>query len=174
MRLFIAIDFPPELRGALAADTERLRRFISSGRFTPRENYHLTLVFLGETPPDRLGVVVEAMEECPFASFPLSVGELGRFRRREGDILWRRVDGGQPLSQLQAGLCEALRQRGFSIEEREFRPHLTLARRAVLPEGSRLENISGCLTPVLHRAGSMVLFRSRGGTYTPLHTVRAV
>lgn len=173
MRLFIAVSFPPEFRAALAADTERLRRFFSAGRFTPRENYHLTLVFLGETPPDRLGVVIKAMEECPFEPFPLTVGELGRFRRREGDILWRRVDGGEPLFRLQAGLCEALRARGFAIEEREFRPHLTLARGAVPTGGADLETLSGDLTYV-HEVSSIVLFRSRGGSYDLLHTAGAL
>jgi 2'-5' RNA ligase len=49
MRLFIAIDFSPEVKQALCGVTTELERQASAGRMVPLENYHLTLAFIGET-----------------------------------------------------------------------------------------------------------------------------
>src|SRR3989442_784904 len=51
-------------------------------------------------------------------------------------VLWLGVtDGALPLLQAAERLRTALRQRGFTLEERPFRPHLTFAR--VRPRGER-------------------------------------
>ncbi len=49
MRLFIAIPLPPDITRALAAARVALEAHGATGRFVPRENYHITLHFLGET-----------------------------------------------------------------------------------------------------------------------------
>jgi 2'-5' RNA ligase len=51
MRLFFAITFPDRIKTALADISQRLQAQLPSGHWTRRENYHLTLVFLGEMTP---------------------------------------------------------------------------------------------------------------------------
>ena len=62
MRLFIAIPLPPDITRALSADRVALEEHGATGRFVPRENYHITLHFLGET--DALKDITDAMHEA--------------------------------------------------------------------------------------------------------------
>lgn len=49
MRLFIAIDLNNEIKDILNHSIQELKRNSVSGNFTPLENLHLTVVFIGET-----------------------------------------------------------------------------------------------------------------------------
>ena len=165
MRLFIALELPGPVRRAMAGDTEPLRPLCPRARFVPEENYHLTLVFLGETDPGRLPAVIEAMDHCPSPAIPLTAGGLGRF----GDTLWRELRGGGDLYSLQRRLSRELRERDFALEKRAYVPHLTLARRFRLPDDP-------APPPMPERsfmAGTMALLRSdpgqHGMIYTPMY-----
>ena len=59
------------------------------GSYSPAENLHITLAFIGETK--NAESVVHAMETVPFVPFILSVTDLGNF----GDILWIGAKAGQ-------------------------------------------------------------------------------
>ena len=175
MRLFIAVAFPDEIRDALARGTDRIRDGCARGSFSRSDNYHLTLCFLGETPPERLGAIVEAMETVAVTPMELTVGHMGRFSSRSGDVLFRAVEAGDELFALQRSLAEALTERGFHLEKRRYVPHLTVARRAQLCEGVTLRSLSDRLTPVRFTARSITLFRSElrpgGPLYTPLRQI---
>lgn len=172
MRLFIAVDFPPEIKKLLAEEAAALRRRGVSGHFTREDNLHLTLAFLGEQPPSGRDAAVRAMERCGGAAFPVAFGGYGTFRGgRDGDILYRRVEGGEALSGLHRRLSEALKTEGFVLERRAFRPHLTLARGVPqMPEALPAPQPAAC------RAEAMTLFCSEQvqgrRVYTPLHVTR--
>ena len=121
MRLFVAIDFSPEVVEALLRAANVLRRQ-GMGNFTRRENLHLTLAFLGET--DRVGAASDAVMGIKADTFPLTLEKLGHFR----DLYWAGVRPSPALTALQRQVAEALRDRGFALEDRPFRPHLTLCR----------------------------------------------
>lgn len=174
MRLFIALPTPEEERAALERELARLRRACRKGGFSRGENLHITLAFLGEVPEDRVDAVHAAMDGCGTGPFPVTIGDLGRFRGREGDTLILRADGGEPLTALQTDLSDGLRSRGFALEDRAFRPHLTMARRAALREGETLAAVSARLEPVRFTADRMILYLSHRPdgvlTYSPLYT----
>ena len=48
MRLFIAITFTEDMLDALSEIQDDLRRSNVRGSYTPRENLHMTLAFIGE------------------------------------------------------------------------------------------------------------------------------
>jgi len=48
MRLFIAINFPDEIKATIAKIRDGLKEKAFRGNFSSDENLHLTLVFLGE------------------------------------------------------------------------------------------------------------------------------
>lgn len=124
MRLFVAIRFSPAVEEALWTAVGDLRRQ-GAGTFTRRENLHLTLAFIGET--DRLAEASSAVRKAAGSGpLPLEVGgPLGRF----GDLWWAGVQGGERLAALAAAVQTALRDRGFAIERRPWKPHVTLVRR---------------------------------------------
>ena len=53
---------------------------------------------------------------------------LGRFAQKGGDVLWLGLKENRRLRGLQEKLAGQLRQAGFPLEERPYRPHITLAR----------------------------------------------
>ena len=135
MRLFLAVPLPPAAADALEDASGRLRTRARKGSFSRRENYHLTLAFLGETPPSALPVLRRVMGQAGAGRepFPLTLGGAGRFAGRDGDTWWVGLALSPPLADLAAGLDAALRGAGFAPPGREFCPHLTLARRVCAP-----------------------------------------
>ena len=141
MRLFIAIEPDEKIRNALCGVMDELKKSGARGNFSRRENLHLTLAFLGETAPNRLGQVKAAMDAARFEPFTLTLTAPGRFKRGGGDILWYGADGGEALAALRRALTDELVRHGFSPDDKPFRPHLTLARDAInagrVPESAR-------------------------------------
>lgn len=163
MRLFFSLEFDEAARDMLCAAIDRIRPCCAQGRFTPRENLHLTLVFLGEVPPASLSSAEAAMEEVTCKSFELEIGGIGCFRQHGGSLYWAGVERSEPLCALYSALCGALRGHGFSVEDRPYRPHLTLVRQAVLKAGC---DRSALTVPVLRAradAFSLMLSELRAG-----------
>jgi len=134
MRLFVAVLFSPELRQLLLDAQDELRAQSRAANFTRPENLHLTLAFLGETP--RARDAAKAVASLTDAPFPLALGRSGRF----SDLWWIGVEPNPALETLAAALNRNLRAAGFALEDRPFRPHVTIARE-VDADGSP------CLTP---------------------------
>lgn len=149
MRLFVAIRFTPEVRETLLRAIADLRTQARSGNFTRPENLHLTLAFIGET--DDWRGAAAALGECVRPDFRFTVGDSGRF----GDLWWAGIRPCPELSDLAEAVQTALRARGFGIETRPFRPHITLARELRADGPVRLE-----VPPVSMDAGRLSLMRS--------------
>lgn len=148
-----------------------LQACCESVRFTRPENLHLTIVFLGEIPPEKLDSVRGAMDALACGPFALHVGGFGYFRREGGDLFWAGVERSEALRALHRQMDFQLRSRGFVLERRSFRPHLTLARQAVL---KRQYDHGAFVVPAMKmQVEKITLFRSErtGGKlcYTPLY-----
>lgn len=143
MRLFIAILLDEAVKDGIVSLSEQLRARSLRGNFTRRENLHLTLAFLGETPGVRLPALKAAMEAAAGEPFVLRFHEPGFFRRREGDLYWLGIRENPALAALESRLRRALSQGGFPTEDKPFRPHLTLGRTVILAEGCALPSASG-------------------------------
>ena len=134
MRLFIAIQLDRTLRQALVRAQESLARQGVRGRYTPPENLHLTLAFLGECPEAE--PVLEAVEKVDFQPFSLALDGFGRF----GDLWWAGLAESGELTACVRRLRRALADAGLPFDRKRFRPHITLLRRAVWSgEGPVLE-----------------------------------
>jgi len=175
MRLFIAILFSSEVKDALCETIAELRAASLRGRFTARENLHLTLAFIGESnrPDDILGVMEDVAAEWSGApgAPEITLSGAGVFGGRGGDLHWVGVENTPALKSLAARLAQALRAEGFPVEKRRFTPHVTIGREVVLAPGARI------LThPARMVADGMSLMRSDrpGGrlTYTEIGFVR--
>jgi RNA 2',3'-cyclic 3'-phosphodiesterase len=127
-RLFLALWPDPTVRAAL--------RQWRDGWTWPRaatpvhpDKLHLTLHFLGNIPVVRVPELVQGLG-LPLRPFELSFGQ-ARLWPHGIAVLEPDADADPgPLLDLQASLGEALQRLAFQVEERQFRPHVTLARRA--------------------------------------------
>jgi 2'-5' RNA ligase len=134
MRLFIAIDLPDFVRSLLGRRVESLRREVRiRARWVPSSNLHLTLVFLGQVQAQFLGTVKAAARRAAAvgAPFRLRLNSGGSFPRSgRARVLWAGVEAGEALASLHTRLQAELRGvDGVSTDdERDFHPHVTLAR----------------------------------------------
>ncbi len=159
MRLFVAICFPEDVKDQLAGIVKDLSDQ-AAGNFTRRENFHLTLAFLGETP--RLRAIQAAMKQVEGSgAFSMELANLGRFRRTGGDIYWMGISPCPPLAALQKRLAKSLQGAGFSLEERSFSPHLTLGREVKPGANFDRDTFSGAMPRLKVPVEKICLMESR-------------
>jgi 2'-5' RNA ligase len=130
-RVFFAIWPDEPARARLAALGSRVAHE-GGGRAVPAANLHLTLVFLGDVPEDRVGIAKRVAAGIRGAAFRLALDRLGAFRRAGVGWAGPSCPPGA-LGDLQSCLERALRSAGFVPEDRPFVPHLTLARKLARP-----------------------------------------
>jgi len=140
VRLFVALPVAPGARRAVGERVEAERRSLPPARWVRPENLHLTLVFLGELDPDRVGPLAAALGPAFAAHAPmrLRLAGAGCFPppsgggRRPARVAWVGVeaDGGDAeLEALRADVAAAaVESVGHRPDGRPWSPHLTVAR----------------------------------------------
>jgi 2'-5' RNA ligase len=161
LRLFLALWPDGPVRGALEQHAAAWA-WPPAARRTPPERLHITLHFIGNVPADRPPALRDGLatswEGCDL--------ELDRAALWPGGIaVLEAAQVPAPLAQLHADLALRLRALDLPVDERPWRPHVTLARKAAgaaPPQAAQ---------PVRWRAGSgYLLVRSLpgGGGYEPV------
>lgn len=141
MRLFVALEIPAAVRENLAALLKKLRELSWQPHWVRPENLHVTLKFIGEVAPEKLGAIRSALDSVRSNSpVMLEFRGLGFFpNEKRPRVFWAGMDGSPNLKILAADLDSATKKLGIPRAERPFSPHLTLARfqPAGLPEKLR-------------------------------------
>jgi len=133
MRLFVSVDLPGELAPAVESVQDDLRD-ASGLDFTDPTQAHLTLKFLGETDPERLDEIGDALGEAVAAAdvapFEATVEGIGAFPSPEYiQVVWLGIGrGAEELTRLHEAIETRTTELGFDPEDHEFTPHVTLAR----------------------------------------------
>lgn len=145
MRLFIGVDFSPMVVDELCSLQNKIRSLVRGGRFPAHDNLHLTLHFLGETPEFRNDDIRQVLSVVAsrHSPFQVSIGDrLGYFGAPNPvRVVWVGMKGDiSALSVLQAGVAQAMLELGFPVEERAYKPHITLARDAFFLQDGMLKN----------------------------------
>lgn len=163
MRLFIAILFNDEVKGELYNTVLRLKKAVLKGSFTKKENLHLTVSFIGETKrvEEVKQAMLNAINKTMTKKFSLSFGGLGKFIRKEGDIYWVGVEKELSLWRLQRELVRELKEAGFyDIDDREYKPHLTLGRRVNVDTNFSAMEIEAGMIKMQQEVGKLSLMKS--------------
>lgn len=134
MRSFIALNFKNEVKAQINEVIDKVRSNSIQGRFVNEEHIHLTLEFLGEIQKNRLDLIKEIMDELEFGAFTFSLTKVGYFKRSEGNIYWLGIEKNDTLFNIQKKLHQNLTDKGFVLEEREYRPHITIGRKVELKD----------------------------------------
>ena len=124
MRLFVAIELSKNVKDALINAQNEMYDGGVRGSYTPEENLHLTLAFIGEVPDAE--PVLEALSAVSFTSFALAPEGLGCF----GDLWWAGMRRSPPLAALASRVRRALAEGGIPFDRKRFSPHITLIRKA--------------------------------------------
>lgn len=142
MRVFIAIELPEELKEKIFAFSEKIAKGCDI-KLVEKENLHLTLIFLGDIPEERIKDVTEVLEGLPALSLngtgPAGVGEihltLGSWEpfpsKQKPFGIWINVEGEtRKLFSLYKKIIDGLLAKNFVLERKslKFSPHITVGR----------------------------------------------
>jgi len=132
IRAFFAIDLPTTLKEKIEKRVKEIALPIDI-KYTPTENMHLTILFLGNLAMDNLEKIVEIgrkvfenIQPIDFYGTNISVAPNQNFAR----MLWLNLELNQEIAKLKRQLEKKLEENGiaFEKEDRALKLHITLAR----------------------------------------------
>lgn len=123
-RLFTALEIPQ----SAALSLSLLRGGVPGARWIDRENFHITLRFIGDIDHRTADEVVEALDRVHRQQFMLTLSGTGFFGSKKPHSIWAGVHPSPELNALQADLERVCQRIGLPPEPRKFIPHVTLAR----------------------------------------------
>lgn len=183
-RLFVALPVPESVRGAIAASQDALRQKLAPGsvRWSPADQLHLTLRFLGEVDASRVTDVTNDLQTaCALLpAFDLVASGLDFFpHAQKPRVLWVGVtDAGAALQNLWAAVQAATNPYTDEPPEARYVGHVTIGRVKFLqpPDRSVLAAQAGRMAR--HEFGRWtadhaVLMRSELAAQGARHTVLA-
>ncbi len=186
-RLFVAIPIPADITARISDLVDEVKTALGSDgsrvRWVQMEGLHVTLRFLGPTPKGQVDAVAAAVGRAARAAagpFELRVGGAGAFPDpAKPRALWLGIRcGADALGRLSTALTSALVEAGWAIEDRPFRPHLTIARTDGVHAGAQAGSLlvaNSADMDLGFMVDQIVLFRSHLGhgpaRYERLHSV---
>ena len=135
MRTFLTLV--PDVSTALAIDKWCALCWPALMRRIPVQNYHMTVAFLGETDEAALQSLAEILDGFSHPTIDIQLDEVGFFA--DSGLLWlgsRAVP--DQLVSLQKKCVKAANRIGCRGSAKNYRPHITLARKAASPPAAAL------------------------------------
>lgn len=137
IRSFVAVDIESGILDQVfktkdhivnnSKDTESIKV-----KWVKKENVHLTLTFLGNVLKEKLDKMIVAIDEANFSfnKFEIEIKNLGGFPNlNKPRVIWVGIDDQtQGLSKIKTSLDEIFRKFEIELENRPFKPHVTLGR----------------------------------------------
>jgi 2'-5' RNA ligase len=187
MRLFTAIELPPDVRAHLTRVSDTLRALPPLKphfSWTNPDTYHITLKFLGDVDDARVPLLVTSLHTLPIPTMTFAVD---RFLVLPGQgparVLAANVTRDlRPVASLFHQIESACQPLGVSREGREYKPHVTFGRirrpTRRLTAATLIRLIDPALLPSpTFTTASFTLFQSRlqptGAVHTPVATFSA-
>jgi len=128
VRLFVAVDLPPEIRERLKKPQEILKQSRARLSVVDPAIIHMTLKFIGEAPPERVERIMRALKTVRFEPFDLIITGIGSNNPRQPRVIWCTMDDGGRSAVLHDRIETVLEPLGIPREGRPFRAHATIAR----------------------------------------------
>ncbi|WP_018664033.1 RNA 2',3'-cyclic phosphodiesterase [Heyndrickxia acidiproducens] len=161
---FYAVYLEAPVKDELQEIMPGLKKTLPFTKWVHRDDWHITLAFLGAADEGQLAktnrAIVEGTENYP--CFSLTLDRLGTFgKKTEPRIFWAGTARSEPLLALQKKIYRHCMNAGFQLDKKPFNPHITLARkwRGNDPfHTTALENI--IKTPVSFPVTRIVLYRT--------------
>ena len=126
LRLFFALWPDRQVRADIQTFATGLP--LKNARLVAEKNIHITLAFLGNVDEPTCDALIKGANSIRVAPFSLSLDSLGWWKKPK--IAWLAPSTWpDELARLAEELHALSRECGLSLEERPYRPHLTLARK---------------------------------------------
>ena len=132
-RLFTGLEIPAQVGFLLSLK----RGGLPGARWIDRENYHITLRFIGDIDGRTADEVVDRIDRIDRPEFQLSLNGVGSFGSKKPHSIWAGVSAAPELYALQGEIERICQRIGLPPDPRKFTPHVTLARL----KASRVEDV---------------------------------
>ena len=177
-RLFVSLPVPAKVRKAIADIARELDAQMPSEavRWTPMEQIHVTLKFLGKVDSSAVPELERALKASVdgIEAFELHLADLGAFpSRRNPRVIWMGLAGDlEVLLRLQTQVLQAVARWSEKEENRKFTPHLTIGR-VREPQRQISAALEAASAPEFKpwRAEQVLLMRSQLSPHGATHTV---
>lgn len=123
-RLFTALEIPEDI----ALKLSMFQGGIPGARWIEKENYHVTLRFLGEVDLQTQQAISDQLHLLQAEPLTISIKGLGAFGKKRPRSIFAAIEPNLPLSHLQQQMERTVQILGLEPEHRKFTPHITLAR----------------------------------------------
>lgn len=130
MRVFIAIDLPPDLKEKIFEVSQKIVKQFPL-RLVAKENLHLTLVFLGERNREEAEKIKKAVADAisGYGKIFLTVENLEFFPQGKPRGIWFKIGGEtEKLKQLHKKIIDELLKQKIQVEDLRFTPHSCIGR----------------------------------------------
>jgi 2'-5' RNA ligase len=124
MRLFVALEIPDPVAQQLLL----LQGGVPGARWQSRDQFHLTLRFIGEVDGRDARALDDALGGIDAPAFELQFHGVGQFGNKQPHTLWAAARRNELLEHLARKVDTAIRRLGQPQDSHKFTPHVTLAR----------------------------------------------
>ncbi len=131
LRLFFGIPLDEEIKDKIFNFLKKQNLFKKNYKWVAKENYHITLKFLGEVGEEYLDSLFKAGEKVGtmFTEFSVKTGEFNGFpAKKKARVFFLDLKEKDKFKEVFNELEKELIKLNFERERREYHPHITLAR----------------------------------------------
>jgi 2'-5' RNA ligase len=135
MRAFLAIKLSENIINDIKNLQEQLKKYTIKGRWTNRDNLHITLKFFGEINEEEVSKIRKIINDISlnFKPFYIRLNKIGCFEGKDNiRVLWVDVKNDDRLKLLHDVIETELSKAGFKKDDRKFKAHITVAREIIL------------------------------------------
>jgi len=134
-RLFISVNCDGKVKAQFLSVQEKIKAQSIKGNFSRPENLHLTLIFIGEIPADKIPLIASVIDKAltpPIAPFTLTFSTTGCFTHSSKELWWIGTDRNDTrlniLKTIRRRIADGLFSEGINFDNRPFNPHITFGR----------------------------------------------
>lgn len=125
-RMFIGLDLAPKNKLDIEHWREKNLK-TSSGTFVPAENFHITLSFLGQLPPEKMESLHAMLMGIASENLTLTTTQLGYFQKPK--VLYLGIENCDAINALAKQCLSINNKLGLPQPHSTYRPHITLMRK---------------------------------------------
>lgn len=129
MRIFIAIELPEHVKSKIFHRFENIEKNnLFNGKFTKKDNLHLTLKFFGEISEEKIGEIKEKLKEIKLEKLKIDIGKAGFFNNENFiKVIWIEVlSENKKIQEIHKLISDKFPE--TNSDYKEFNPHITIAR----------------------------------------------
>jgi RNA 2',3'-cyclic 3'-phosphodiesterase len=142
-RIFIAVKIEPGETFLKMISSVKSQLSGENIKWVDSDNFHITLAFLGDTEEKQISIISKMLKSgCEgTGKFEIVIKGSGIFKNyNDPRVIWAGIEPSETLKRLNDCVVNGLKEAGIRIEERPFKPHLTLGRIKYLNPGNALKD----------------------------------